>query len=142
MILNELNFAGFAGRDAEDKTTPSGTRIVSFSLCHTQKGKDGQADKQTWVNVKAFSWSADTAARVKKGSNVFVKGPLSVEEYVSKTGEKKTMVSMIANQIAICEKDQYKQTSGTAPLPQIPLSDPFYTTDPGSVPAYLQDIPF
>lgn len=108
MLINELTFAGNAGKDAVDKTTANGTRIVTFSLCHTQKGKQGSPDKSTWITVKAFSWAAETAARIKKGMNVYVKGPLSVDEYVGQDGAKKTSVCLIANSIGIIEKGEHR----------------------------------
>lgn len=137
MLLNELTFAGNAGKDALDKTTNSGTRIVTFTLCHTQKSKLGGADKSTWITVKAFSWAADTAAKIRKGMNVFVRGPLSVEEYTSKEGLKKTSVCLIANSIGILEKGApraYEQE--TEQVAQTQTAGYFYNPDD------LSDIPF
>lgn len=65
MLLNEVTFAGNAGKDAEDFTTPTGTRIVSFSLCHTDKSNN--QEKTTWLRVKVFGGFAEPASRIKKG---------------------------------------------------------------------------
>lgn len=110
MQLNELTFAGNAGRDAEERTTKLGVRIVSFSLCHTTKGREG--DKSLWVTVKVFEnpdrlgtkYLCDDAAKIKKGANVFVKGPISLHEFTNKDGEKKTSLEMIANQVGVFER--------------------------------------
>lgn len=137
MLINELTFAGNAGKDALDKTTSSGTRIVTFTLCHTQKAKQGGADKSTWITVKAFSWSAESAAKIKKGMNVFVRGPLSIDEYTAKDGSKKTSVCLIANSIGILEKGSpraYEQASEQ--VVETPSIGFLYNPDD------LSDIPF
>ncbi len=103
MQLNELLLAGFVGKDAAEHTTKSGTRIVSFNLCHTNKGKNGGKDISTWVRVKVFGQWCETAIQIKKGDNVFVKGPISLSEY-EKDGVKHSMIEMIANSIAVIKK--------------------------------------
>lgn len=54
MYLNELSFAGFAGSDARDETTGSGTRVVTFSIAHNEKHRSGDGETVTWVRVKTF----------------------------------------------------------------------------------------
>lgn len=124
MNLNEVKFAGNAGRDAEDKIVGNGTRIVTFSLGHTQKGKNGAADKTTWLTCKAFGFSADTAARIKKGMNVFVAGPLNIDDYTDKNGVKKTSTCVIAHSIGIIERESYRQTDHVK-TPAVDAYNPF-----------------
>lgn len=121
MILNEMNLAGNVGRDAEVKMSNAGRRIVKFSVGHTQKGFGDKPDHTTWFNVTAIEterpgskYLVDDAARVKKGSNVYISGPLSLREYKGKDGSDKTSLDLLANRIAIIEK---------APKPGVSIPD-------------------
>ena len=103
MQINKLVFAGFVGKDATDHTTQSGTRIVSFSLCHTSKGRNGGKDISTWVRVKVFGNWCDSAILIKKGDNVIVDGSLNVSDFL-KDGVKNTIVEMTANSLGVIKK--------------------------------------
>ena len=95
MLLNEITMAGNVGSDARDGTTQGGTRVVTFSLAHNEKGRDGREDTVTWVRVKVFGIWCDLAAGFKKGDNVFVKGKLNVQSYEDKDGNNRTSVDVI-----------------------------------------------
>ena len=95
MLLNEVTIAGNVGSDARDGATQNGTRVVTFSLAHNEKGKDGRQDVTTWVRVKVFGGWCDFAASCKKGDNVFVKGKLNVQTYKDKNGVERTSVDVI-----------------------------------------------
>jgi single-stranded DNA-binding protein len=90
MLINEIKFAGNAGKDAETANYDGG-EYVRFSLCHTKKGKDGKPDKLTWIDVVAFGYTAKDAILIRKGDNVFVSGELSI-----KKSDDKTYVSIVA----------------------------------------------
>ncbi len=116
MQLNEMYFAGFAGRDAEEITTPGGVRIVKFSVCQTEKGRDGRGDISTWVEVISFGAWCDLAAKVRKGNNVMVKGKLQVREWQAKEGHTMKTVEVVAMTLAIFLRDERSeaQQSGTS----------------------------
>jgi single-strand DNA-binding protein len=103
--VNDFVLAGFVGKDAEDRVTQGGTRIVSFPLCHTDKGKDGRADTSTWVRVKTFGGWCDTAAAIRKGDNVMVKGKLNVSSYTDKDGKERTSVEVIAHAVGLLVRE-------------------------------------
>ncbi len=107
MQMNELTFGGYVGRDAEDASTASGTRIVNFSLCHTEKAKrEGDPDRVTWVRVKVFGGWCDTAANIRKGDNVVVRGKLVENKWKDKeTGKERTSLEVIAFQLGVIQRD-------------------------------------
>lgn len=144
MLLNELSFAGNAGADARDATTPSGTRVVTFSLCHNERGKDGAQDRQTWVRVKVFGGWCDLAASVRKGDNIFVKGRLDVNAYTDKDGNARTSVDVVAFVLGrIAREEQRAQSS--PPQGQRPAATEQRTTHRAAPPPGQMDesdIPF
>lgn len=104
MTENTWYGAGTVGRDAEDKTFPSGSRVVSFSIAINTKAKGTIPEKTTWVPIKAFGYNADNASSIKKGMNVFVKGPLCIDSYEGKDGTKKQSTYVIANVLGVLER--------------------------------------
>ncbi len=110
MLINDIIFAGFAGRDAEDRVTGGGTRIVTLSLCHTEK-KENREEVSTWVRVKVFGAWCDTAANVAKGDNVLVKGKLNVSQYTDSSGKERTSVDIITHALGVIAREQ-RQTQG------------------------------
>lgn len=111
MQMNELLIAGFVGRDAEDNTTKGGTRIVTFNVCHTVKGKNGAKDVNTWVRAKVFGTWCDTAAGIKKGDNVLIKGPICLNEFTGKDGTAKSSLEIIANTIGLLKKSEARSVA-------------------------------
>jgi single-strand DNA-binding protein len=85
MNLNEVTLIGYIGRDAETKTLPSGTQVISFSVATNSFWKDnnGEERKNTqWHNIVAYGDGfAKFADRLTKGSQVFVRGQLLTREY-------------------------------------------------------------
>lgn len=128
MQINEIRITGNAARAAEVKTTAQGKRIVSFTVGHTSKSKEG--DRTTWIKVTAFEnesfpskITCDDAARVDKGNHVYVEGKFSIREYTGKDGTLKSSLEVTANRIGILLK---------APKPFAPLPTQDY--DLGEVP--------
>ncbi len=135
MNINEVLFGGRAGADADDKTTTSGIRIVTLSICHNQKGKDGRPDTATWIRAKAFGGWCSYAATVRKGDRVVIKGPLTISPWEDKEGVKHTEVAVIIHNMAIL--DRGRETTQNAPVQPTVVSgilDPTHNS--------IDDIPF
>lgn len=97
MQLNEIQIAGYVGRDANHR--PGEVAVTNFSLCQTEKYKEKEFS--TWVDVTVFGKMADICSTVKKGDNVFVKGRLRVETFTSKKdGTEKTAIKVLASQVS------------------------------------------
>lgn len=110
MQVNDLVFSGYAGKDAEDRVTRGGTRIVTFSLCHTEKPRQqGDEAVSTWVRVKVFGGWCDTAAKIRTGQNVFIKGKLNVSPYTDGNGKERISVDVIVHALAILERSDGAQ---------------------------------
>jgi single stranded DNA-binding protein len=115
MQTNDITFAGNVGADAKERTFDSGTRIVTFPLCHSEK-REGK-ETATWVRVKVFGGWCDTASQIKKGENVVVKGKLNVETYKDKDGVERTAVDIVAFSLGRIA------SSGPRPAASVPQDD-------------------
>lgn len=95
-----LSFAGNTGRDAEFKSTQSGTDMCRFTVA-AETGF-GENKATTWVDVTKWGKGAEGLARIlRKGSKVSVVGEMSLREHNGKT-----YVQCRADHIAIMSTPQ------------------------------------
>lgn len=82
------SFAGNLGQDSELRYTPTGTAILSFSVATTFYANK---EKQTqWVRCSMFGKRGETLApMLLKGASVFVRGELTLSEFVPRNGGEK-----------------------------------------------------
>ena len=79
-----ITLAGNTGKDAEHKTTQSGTELCTFSVGVSTGYGENKAT--TWVDVTKWGKGAEGLARIlRKGSKVAVSGELSTREHNGKT---------------------------------------------------------
>lgn len=142
MLLNEITFAGYAGKDAEDFQTPTGTRIVTLSICHTEKARQpGGQDQNTWLRAKVFGNWADTAVKIKKGDNVIIKGKLQEVKWKDKaTGQDRTMLEAVAFQIGVLPRESKPQSQSPSQFFSSPPPAPAQSSPMGQ--GSFEDIPF
>jgi single-strand DNA-binding protein len=135
MSVNTIYLSGRAGKDPEIRTTQSGSKVASFSLCTGGKytTKDGrEVDDTAWHSIVAWKNLADTTERfIKKGSQVLVIGHLTYREWTDNNGTKRTTAEIIADKIEPCIVGQGQQPPAPAPAHQQrrPATTPIPTTD-------------
>jgi single-strand DNA-binding protein len=84
---------GNIGRDPESKALQSGTVVCNFSIAIPAGW--GEKKSTMWVNCQVFGKQADVAMKyLHKGKQVAVLGELSLREYTSNGGEKKTSLEL------------------------------------------------
>lgn len=102
-MINRVILVGNAGRDAEVKKLENGTAVAGFSLATSENYKDKSDEWQsitTWHNIVCWRHLAEKAGKdVKKGTQVYVEGKISVREYTDKDGVVKRVTDIVANQI-------------------------------------------
>lgn len=95
---NTIRLKGFAGKDAQTKTTGNGKMFTILSVATKSSYKDKQSDKWVsrteWHRVICFHKLAEIAQGLKKGDYLEVEGELRSSEFDSPIGEdkKKTTV--------------------------------------------------
>lgn len=96
MQLSQITIAGYAGRDAEMKTSQAGLPITNVSLGVTNQNKDKEKET-TWYRITFFGKAAERAQEIKKGENIFVMGRHKEEKYKTREGEERSQNSVIAD---------------------------------------------
>jgi single-strand DNA-binding protein len=139
--FNKITIIGYLGRDAEQRFTPGGMAVASFSVATTEKRKDGE--KTTWFSVSLFGKQAENVAPyLTKGKLVFVEGRLRQEEYTTKDGATRTALEVNATDLQLI--------SGPNDTPRAeaarPASAPQPSAKPSATVTYTgdddDDIPF
>mgnify|MGYP000054668503 CR=1 FL=1 len=124
--MNNIYITGNAGKDAEDRVTKLGTRVVSLSICEDYKKKDGS--DPLWMRITAFQTTApgsrfvcDNLASVKKGASVMVCGRVDgVSSYIDKNGNAKAILEIIATEVKQLAKRDDTGQQYSAPQQQQP----------------------
>lgn len=101
--MNNWNFTGNLGRDAEQRFTQSGDSVVSFSV----GVKSGFGDKATttWANCSMFGKRGESVAPyLKKGLLVGVCGEASLREWTDKEGNKRQNLDVRVNDLTLLGK--------------------------------------
>jgi single-strand DNA-binding protein len=104
--VNKVILLGNVGKDPEQRATPSGTVIVSFSIATSERFKDATgnwADRTEWHNLVAFGKVAEIIRDyVKKGSKIYIEGSLRTSSWDDKTdGKKRYKTEVIVSDISL-----------------------------------------
>lgn len=87
MAINTITVSGNLGKDCEQRWTPNGKAVASFSL--PVKQGYGEHEKVSWVICKMFGSKAEKLPpHLTKGIKVMVTGEFVMEEWTSQNGEK------------------------------------------------------
>ena len=91
--LNRVQLIGRLGKDPEGKFTPTGKKVVHFSMAISNrwKSKEGETKEYTeWVNIETWGRLGEVCQEyLKKGSLVYLEGRLKTDRYEDKEGETK-----------------------------------------------------
>ena len=100
MSFNKIIIVGNLGRDPELRYTPQGVAVCDFSMATNERKRDKSGEMQevaTWFRVTLWRNQAENAAKyLKKGSQVFIEGRLSQEEWTDRDGNSRQTLSVQA----------------------------------------------
>lgn len=104
MSINRLTISGNLGRDAELRSTASGTQVLSFSVCVNNRRKNSQTgqweDKPNWVDCVMYGSRAESVSEyLAKGSHVTVAGRLNQRTWEAKDGSKRSKLEVVCEDI-------------------------------------------
>lgn len=98
MAINVITVSGNLGKDCEQRWTPAGKAVASFSL--PVKQGYGEHEKTSWVICKMFGAKAEKLPEyLKKGMKVTVTGEFVIEEWTDREGNKRSTPVIIVNQL-------------------------------------------
>ena len=128
MFDNSVRLIGFAGKDAEVKTTKTQREFTVLSLATTASWKDKNGDgyirRTEWHKLVAWGNLSTFAATLRKGAHLFVEGELRYREFIpkkqkkSKNGEQKIRVAEIHLR-RIAKLDRAEKSDTDAPVPEL-----------------------
>lgn len=135
MAINVITASGNLGKDCEQRWTPAGKAVASFSL--PVKQGYGEHEKTSWVICKMFGAKAEKLPEhLKKGMKVTVTGEFVMEEWTDRDGNKRSTPVIIVNQL-----DFGGSQAGSHNLPQQQRTQqPLMQNDPPM--DFDDDIPF
>jgi len=97
--LNRVQLIGRLGKDPEGKFTPTGKKVVHFSMAISNrwKSKEGETKEYTeWVNIETWGRLGEVCQEyLKKGSLVYLEGRLKTDRYEDKEGDTKYFSKVI-----------------------------------------------
>ena len=108
MNLAPVTIIGNLTADPELTFTTTGQAKLSFSVANTHVWYDAAGEKQektSYFNVTAWRYLAENSARtLEKGIGVVVYGRLEQRSYEDKEGNKRSIVELVAEEVAISTK--------------------------------------
>ena len=112
--MNNWNFTGNLGGDAETRFTQSGDAIVGFSV----GVKSGYGDKATttWARCSMFGKRGDAVAQyLVKGQLVGVTGEAALRPWKDKDGGEKQSLEVRVNDLTLLGKSDGARPAASAP---------------------------
>ena len=87
--LNKVLLMGHLGKAPESRTTPTGRKVVVFSIASNERWKDASNQRQEhteWHDIEAWGPLAEFVEKyVTKGQAVYVEGSVRTDKWEDKT---------------------------------------------------------
>ena len=145
--MNRLTIIGNLTRDPEQRTTPSGSTVCSFTVAVNRRGRRDAQNNQPeadFFRVSAWNQLGENCARyLAKGRKVAVVGPVSVHTYQGQDGQTRASLEVMANDVEfLSSRNEADSESGyaapAAPTPATPVE----TESAGFTAVETDELPF
>jgi single-strand DNA-binding protein len=139
MSVNKVILVGNVGKDPEVRYLEKNVAVANFPLATTERGykmNNGTEvpDRTEWHNIVAWRQTAEFIEKyVKKGSQVFIEGKLKTRSYEDKTGNKRYITEIYADQLQLLGRrpDNNGENHQAAPQPAVaPAQEPAVQANP------------
>ncbi len=108
--LNRVLIVGNLTKDPELRSTTTGVPVINFRIASNRRFKDGSGEWREdvcYVGVVAWQKLAEScAAKLKKGSAVYIEGELRSRNLDSDDGSKRSMIEIRAHHIQFLDKSE------------------------------------
>jgi single-strand DNA-binding protein len=105
--VNKAILIGNLGRDPELRHTASGKPVATFTVAtnRARTGADGATQEETeWHNIVAWDRLAEICQQyLQKGSKVYIEGRIQTRSWDDKSGQKRYMTEIVANQMIMLD---------------------------------------
>lgn len=109
--LNRVQLMGRLGQDPDARFTPTGKKVVKFSLAVSNRWKkDGEVKESTeWVNIEAWERLGEVCHEyLHKGSLVYIEGRLKTDKYQDESGKNRYFTKVVLQQMQMLDKKEEK----------------------------------
>ena len=102
-MINQTFLTGNLVHDPQYKDLPSGSKVCNFRIAYSRKFSDNggnQREETLFIGVQVFGKQATHCNQfLHKGSQVMVQGRLQQRDYQTKSGEKRSEISILADTV-------------------------------------------
>lgn len=116
-MINKAILVGNVGADPEVRSLESGVKVCRIRLATTERVRkdDGWADHTEWHTVVLWRNLADIADKyIRRGSRIYVEGPLRSNEWTDKEGNRRVTIEIIASELKLLDR---RADGDSAPRP-------------------------
>lgn len=108
--MNCINFTGHLPRDSEQKFTPNGDAVLTFSVA--LNSGFGAKSTTSWMNCTMWGKRSESVAPyLKKGTLVGITGEFAARVYQNKEGVEKTSLDVRVNDLTFLGKSEHESTA-------------------------------
>jgi single-strand DNA-binding protein len=115
--LNRVQLIGHLGKDPESRVTPTGKKVVHFSLAVSNRWKSGEGEAREsteWINIEAWGRLGEICQQyLHKGSLVFLEGRLKTDKFDDKSGETKYYTKVVALSMQMLDRKPEEEPVST-----------------------------
>lgn len=138
MSINRVILTGNLTRDPELRSTPGGMSILKLGLAFNDRRKNSESgaweDVPNFIDVTMFGTRAESLSRMlTKGMRIGIDGKLRWRQWESPSGEKRSAIEVIADDIEFLDSRAGASGGGFTP----PVD-----AEPGPEPDDGEEIPF
>jgi len=146
--VNKVLLLGRLTRDPELRYTPNGTAVCDLGIAVSRKWKspDGSWKEDTcFVDVTVWQKQAEYCAEyLKKGREVFIEGRLTLDQWQSPEGQKRSKLKVVAQSVQFLGARPGGAAvgggpaagGGGAPPAEAPVEEPPVEEGPGPEPPF------
>ncbi len=105
--LNRVQLIGRLGKDPDARFTPSGKKVVKFSLAVSNRWKKEGAVKEytEWVNIEAWERIGEICHEyLHKGSLVYIEGRLKTDKYQDESNTTRYFTKVVVQQMQMLDR--------------------------------------
>jgi single-strand DNA-binding protein len=119
-MVNRTILVGNLGKDAELKTFDNGSSVANFSLATSESYKDKSDEwqqKTEWHNIAVWGNQAQRAAKLTKGTTLYLEGKLSTRKWQDKNGNDRYTTEIVASYFRTINRSEKPNSSEPLPNP-------------------------
>ena len=102
--INKVILVGNLGQDPETRYMPNGKAVTNLRIATSESWKDKQTGEQReqteWHSIVMYDKLAEIAAEyLRKGSQVYVEGRISYDEFTGQDGQKRYYTDIVCDEM-------------------------------------------